>query len=115
MDRYAGADRAGARASFRAEQLSRVRTDDGADLRDRRARAQHPHRIQRSDLARPWRFLRRGGLYRRHPDAPLRGTLLGDPAAGWIDLLRTRRAVRAPGAALRGALSRAGYARDGAG
>ena len=67
-------------AAIRAEQLSRVRADPGHDLRHRRARAEHPDRLQRTDLARPWRLLRRWRLHGGHPDAPLWRALLGDAA-----------------------------------
>src|SRR5580692_8074726 len=44
-------------ASVHAPELSRLRTDAGDDLCHRRARPEHPDRLQRPDLARPRRVL----------------------------------------------------------
>src|SRR5262249_30550731 len=72
-----GCDRDCCGVAVLASELSRFRADDGDDLCRCRTRSQHPDRLQRPDLARPWRVLRRWRLHRRHPDVPLRRALLG--------------------------------------
>ncbi|CAA9252029.1 MAG: Branched-chain amino acid transport system permease protein LivM, partial [uncultured Acetobacteraceae bacterium] len=83
----------------------------GGDLRRGDPGAQHRHGLQRPDLARPWRFLRRRRLHDGHPDGELRPALLGHLAGQRGRLRGARVGHRLPGAAARRALSRAHHLR----
>ncbi len=104
----AAADRRQDRADQQL-QLPAAEPDDR--LRHCRARPQPADRLQRADLAGPWRLLRGRRLCGRHPDRSWRLALLGDAAGCRHRLLHRRLSVRSAGAAARGALSGARHVR----
>ena len=89
--------------------LPAAQSDDR--LCDRRAGPHPADRLQRPDLARPWRLLRRGRVHGRHPDRPGRLAVLGDAAGGGARVLHRRLPVRPAGAPARGPLSGARHLR----
>ena len=85
------------------------------DRRRRRARPQHPGRLHRADLDRPWRLHVGRRLHRGQPRRPSRRAVLGHDPGGRADGGADRRGGRHPVVAHQGHLSRdrdAGRAAD---
>ena len=91
--------RARRRAGLDRARLPALPTGDGRHPRGRDARAQHPHGIQRTDLARPRRLHRDRGVRRGDPRARPRLAVPAGVPRRRRDLLRRRLRHRDPGPA----------------